>query len=78
MNEPDSICAALAVVDALLQSAWPMPCAAAAMRLAVQDQRIDRAADIVDRGVARELDHAGLGIDLDLADMRAGGKARDR
>jgi hypothetical protein len=52
----------------------------AAMRLAVQDQRIDRAADIVDRAVARELDFAGFPIDLDFGDMEAvreGGDAAD-
>ena len=54
------------------------PLGDAAMRLAVQDQRIDRAADIVDRGIADDLDLAGIGIDLDLADLRAIGKARDR
>ena len=50
----------------------------AAMGLAVQDQRIDRAADVVDRSVARDLDHAGVGIDLDLADRAAEREARDR
>ena len=48
----------------------------AAMDLAMDDQRIDGAADIVDRGVVHELDGAGLRIDLDLADMAAIGKAR--
>jgi hypothetical protein len=35
-------------------------------------------ADIVDRGIADNLDRTGLGIDLDLANLRAVGKARDR
>ena len=48
------------------------------MRLAMQDHRVDRAADIVDRGVADDLDRAGLGVDLDLADLRAVGEAGDR
>ncbi len=45
------------------------------MRLPVQDQRIDRAADVVERGIADQCDRAGVGIDLDLADMGAEGKA---
>ena len=49
----------------------------AAMGLAVQDQRVHRAADIVDRGVAVDPHHAGLGIDLDLADMPAVGIGAD-
>ncbi len=50
----------------------------AAVDLAVDDERIDRAADVVDRRVFDDLDHAGVGIDLHLADMRAVGKARGR
>ncbi len=45
------------------------------MGLAVQDHRIDREADIVDADPAQDCTSAGLGIDLDLADMRARGKA---
>ena len=48
------------------------------MGLAVQDQRIDREADIIDARPAHQPHLAGLGIDLDLADMRAGGKRADR
>ncbi len=48
------------------------------MGLAVQDERVDRAPDIVDRGVADEIDRAGIGIDFDLADLRAVGEARER
>src|ERR1700730_7889735 len=59
------------IVDALLKqglaSALPDP----AIRLAVQDQRVDGAADIVDCRVAGDLDPPGLGIDLDLADVKA-------
>ena len=50
----------------------------AAVGLAVQDQRIDGAADVVDRGVAHDLDVAGVGIDLDLADRAAERKAGAR
>jgi hypothetical protein len=42
------------------------------MDLAVQDHRIDRLPAIVHRRVARERNGAGVGIDLDLADRRAG------
>ncbi len=45
----------------------------AAMDLAVQDQRIDRLAAVVHRGIAADRNEAGLRIDLDLADRRAGG-----
>jgi hypothetical protein len=41
------------------------------MRLAMQDQRVYRAPDIVDRAVADELDRAGLRVDLDFGDMKA-------
>ena len=43
----------------------------AAMGLAVHDQRIDAAADIVDGGVALDVERAGFGIDLDLAQAGA-------
>jgi hypothetical protein len=39
--------------------------------LAVHDHRVDGAADVVDRRVADDLDHAGLRIDLNLADVAA-------
>ena len=45
------------------------------MRLAVQDHRVDRAAHVVDGGIAHHVDGAGLGVDLDLADLRAVGEA---
>jgi hypothetical protein len=41
----------------------------AAMDLAVDDHWVDGATDIVDRGVAHQLDGPGLGVDLDLADV---------
>ena len=50
----------------------------AAMRLAMQDHRVDRAPDVVDSGVADDIDSTGFRIDLDLADLRAVGKACDR
>ncbi len=41
-----------------------------AVGLAMHDQGIDAAADVVDRGVARDRHRAGVGIDLDFADAR--------
>src|SRR5215470_15415437 len=41
----------------------------AAVYLAVHDQRVDGAPDIVDRGVAHDLYHPGIGVHLDLADV---------
>ena len=46
------------------------------MRLAVHDERIDAAADVVHRRIARDLGGAGIGIDLDFADGAAVGKNR--
>ena len=48
-----------------------MPCATAPMHLAVDDHRIDDAAGVVHHDVADEPHHAGFGIDLGLADVRA-------
>jgi len=44
----------------------------AAVDLALDDHRIDHRAEIVDRRPGSDLGVAGLGIDLDLADMTAG------
>ena len=41
------------------------------MGLAVHDHRIDAAAHVVDRRIAHDVDRAGVGIDLDLADGAA-------
>ena len=41
------------------------------MGLAVDQQRVDRPAHVVDRAVADDLDRAGLGVHLDLADVAA-------
>ena len=46
----------------------------AAMHLALHQHRVEDLADIVHRGVARDLDRAGLGIDLDLGDVAAVGE----
>jgi hypothetical protein len=49
----------------------------AADDLAFDDQRIDDHANIVDDGVAVDLDLAGVGIDLELANVTAIGEVRD-
>jgi len=43
------------------------------MDLALEAGRVHHRADVVDHGIAVELDLAGLGIDLDLADVAAVG-----
>src|SRR4029453_9149544 len=45
----------------------------AALDLAFDEQRVDHAPDVVHRRVGRDFDRAGLGIDLDLADVTAVG-----
>ena len=42
-----------------------------AMGLAVDDERIDAAADVVHAGIAREREPAAVGVDLDFADRAA-------
>ncbi len=61
----------LRVVSAKLPQRLADPLCDAAMGLSVHHHRIDRAADIVDRGVIDELQRAGLRVDLDLADVGA-------
>ena len=41
------------------------------MDLALEADRVDHRADIVDHDVADDLERAGIGVDLDLADMAA-------
>src|SRR5262249_39737788 len=45
-----------------------------AMDLALEQERVDGAAKIVDDGIALDYDVAGIGIDLDLGDVAAVGK----
>src|SRR5262249_28989294 len=45
-------------------------------QLAFDDDRVDHGAEVVDGGVFHYLDHAGRGIDLNLADVTAIGKRR--
>ena len=42
-----------------------------AMHLAGEQQRIERDAEVVDHDIADDRGHAGVGIDLDLGDVRA-------
>ena len=44
------------------------------MDLAGDEHRVQHLAEFLDRAVANDLGHAGLGVDLHLADMRAVGK----
>ncbi len=48
-----------------------MPWADAALHLALDVVRVDRLAGVLDRGVAQDLDVAGLAVDLDVADVGA-------
>src|SRR5215510_14569194 len=43
-----------------------------AMDLALEQERVDSAAEIVDDGIALDYDDAGIGIDLDLDDVAIG------
>jgi len=47
------------------------------MRLAMQDQRIDGAPDVVHRSIANDLNFARFGIDFCFADLRAVREAGD-
>ena len=64
----------VAIVDAILAQCLAEPVGNAAMDLAMHDQRIDRAPDIIDGVVAHDFDDAGVGVDLDLADVAAIGE----
>src|ERR1700730_3114826 len=44
------------------------------MQLALDDQRIDHGAEVVHASVSYDLDHAGIGVELDLADVAAIGE----
>ena len=68
--------AALLVVDVFLVERPADALGDAALDLALDIGWMDRAADILRRGVAQHRDMAGLGIDLDIADMRREGRAR--
>jgi len=61
----------IGAVDDLLAEHLAEPLRDATMGLPVDDHRVDDGADIVDCHVADYRHHAGLRIDLDLADMAA-------
>ena len=69
---------ARAVVEGRLHQRLADALRDAAVHLAARQHRVDQHAEVVDRGVALQRRHAGLGIDLDLRDVRAVGKARRR
>ena len=62
---------ALFVVDRVLAQCLANALHDPAMRLAVDQQRIDYRAEIVDERITDDLDHTGLGVDLDFRDMAA-------
>ena len=66
---------AVLVVDDVLEQRLADALHDAAMALALDQQRIDDRAEVVDHGVLHHLDTAGVGIDLDLGDMAPLGKA---
>src|SRR5215471_1609388 len=57
------------VVDVFLAERPANPLGHAALHLAFDIGRMDRAADILDRDIAQDLDVAGLLVDLDIADV---------
>src|SRR5664280_2476925 len=59
--------AGIGIDHALLPQRLPDALRDGAVGLAVDDERIDAAADIVDRRVAGERRHAAIGIDFDFA-----------
>ena len=69
-ERPREELAALGVVEALLEQRLAGALGDPAMGLTMQDERVDGAADIVDGGVADDLDGPGLWVDLDFADMK--------
>ena len=71
MKEPAQQLAALGIVMRMLHQRLADALGDAAMHLAVNDERIYGAADIVDRDVVDDADRTGFHIDLDLAHMGA-------
>src|SRR5262249_32263115 len=65
---------AVLVVDRALEQRLPHALRDAAVNLALDDHRVDHGAEIIDRGPGDDLAFAGLRIDLDLADVAAGGR----
>src|SRR5436305_875671 len=73
---PGDELAGVPVVDAILEQRMADVLADAAMDLTLEQQRIDHRAKIVDHDEAEDARRAGIGLDLDLADMAAIGEGR--
>ena len=69
---------AVVVVDELLPQRLRDPRREPAVHLAVDEQRVEDAAAVVDRDVAHRHDPAGLDVDLDDRDVRAERERRAR
>jgi hypothetical protein len=69
--------AVLRLVVAVLEQRLANTLGNSTMRLTMQDQRIGGAPNIVHRCIADNSNLARFGIDLDFADLRVVGKARD-
>src|SRR5262245_12219608 len=73
MNEPERSCP-LSGSDRMLKESLANALYDPAMDLALEQERVDGAAEIVDDGVALDYDGAGIGVDLDLDDVAAVGE----
>ena len=62
------------IIDRMLKESLANALYDPAMDLALEQERVDGAAEIVDDGVALDYDGAGIGIDLDLDDVAAIGE----
>ena len=67
---------AVLVVDRVLQQRLADALGDAALHLALDDHRVDDAADVVDRDEVHHLDDAGVRVDLDLATWQPPGKVK--
>ena len=65
---------AVAVVNGVFATGLPQALRNSANDLAFEKQWIDYLADIVFNGVSLDFDHAGIRVDLELANMTAIGK----
>ena len=63
----------VAVIDGHLHERLADSLDDAAVQLTLDDQRVDDGAEIIDRDVFHHLDHAGLGVELDFADVASVG-----
>ncbi len=62
------------VVDAVFEQRLADALCEPAVHLTFDDHRVDHFAEVVDRDEIDDVDDAGLGVDLDLGDVRAGRK----